>query len=147
MALPANESPIRATVGPMTAAGITLSIHLTPTSFTTTAMMTYTNPANTAPINRPRYPIAIDTPPANAAHIEPINANELPRNTGLRNFVNSRYTSVPAPAPNSAAEIDILLPVVALTCIGTAIVAARMARSCCNANRISWPAFGLSFTP
>lgn len=90
IALPARERPMSATVGPMTAAGMTLSIHLTPTSLTTTAMMTYTSPANTAPISKPRYPIAMETPPANAAHIEPINANELPRNTGLRNFVKRR---------------------------------------------------------
>ena len=38
---------------------------------------------------RPKEPSDMETPPANAAHIGPINAKELPRNTGLRNFVNS----------------------------------------------------------
>lgn len=81
----------------------------------------------------------METPPANAAHIELMKANELPRNTGLRNLVNSWYTSVPAPAPNKAAEIDISLPVVLLTTIGTVMVAARMASSCCNGEQHELP--------
>ena len=75
----------------------------------------------------PRYPRATTEPaPANAALIEPRNANDEPRNTGLRNLVKSRYTIVPTPAPKSAAVCDIPLPMIA----GTAIVAAMMARSC-----------------
>ena len=147
MALDASESPMSATVGPMTAAGMILSIHFTPANLTAMAMTTYTSPANTAPMISPNAPSDMETPPANAAHIELMKANELPRNTGLRNLVNSWYTSVPAPAPNKAAEIDISLPVVLLTTIGTVMVAARMASSCCNANSTSCPGRGLSFTP
>ena len=39
-ALLERESPMRATVGPMTAAGMTLSIHFTPANLTTIAMTT-----------------------------------------------------------------------------------------------------------
>ena len=89
MALPASESPMSATVGPMTAAGMTLSIHFTPANFTTMAMTTYTSPAKIAPIMRPKLPRAMEMPPAKAADIEPIKANELPKNTGLLNLVKS----------------------------------------------------------
>ena len=82
------------------------------------------------------------TPPANAVAIEPRKAKDEPRNTGLLNRVNSRYTSVPAPAPNSAAEADIPFPMTA----GTAMVAARIASSCCSAATMSFPTGGLSFT-
>ena len=80
--------------------------------------------------------------PANAVVMEPMNAKDEPRNTGLRKRVNRRYTSVPAPAPNSAAEADIPFP----TTAGTAIVAARMASSCCSAATMSLPKGGRSFT-
>ena len=39
-ALPAKESPIIATVGPITTAGISLLIHFTPTTFTIAAITT-----------------------------------------------------------------------------------------------------------
>ncbi len=39
-ALPARESPIRATVGPITAAGISLETHFTPAILTTIAITT-----------------------------------------------------------------------------------------------------------
>ena len=39
---------------------------------------------------KPKYPTLIDTPPANAASILPMKANELPKNTGLLNFVNNK---------------------------------------------------------
>ena len=84
--------------------------------------------------------------------MEPIYANELPRNTGLLNLVKSKYTSVPTPAPNSAADMDIFTATfysskLLLMIIGTAIVAARIASNCCSANRISCTALGLSLTP
>ena len=126
IALPARERPIMATVGPMTTAGMILFIHFTPAILTATAITTYTRPAKTAPIIRPRKPSCIDTPPAKAENMEPINAKEEPRKTGLRNFVNSRYTIVPTPAPNIAAEGVMPLP----TMLGTAIVAAIIASSC-----------------
>ena len=88
-ALPASESPMIATVGPMTTAGISLLSHSTPANLITIAMMTYTSPA-IAPRISPRYPSCMDMPPAKAALIDPRNANELPRNTGLRNLVKSR---------------------------------------------------------
>lgn len=50
----ARERPISATVGPITAAGISLLIHATPTNFTTRAITTYTSPANAAPMSNPR---------------------------------------------------------------------------------------------
>ena len=74
----------------------------------------------------PRNPSCIETPPANAAVIEPINANDEPRNTGLRNLVKSWYTSVPTPAPKRAADAVMPFPTIA----GTAIVAAIIASSC-----------------
>ena len=69
-------------------------------------------------------------------------ANELPRNTGLLNFVNSKYTRVPTPAPNKAADGLIPCPMMA----GTAIVAAKIASNCCKANTIVFPQPGLSST-
>ena len=126
MAFPERERPMIATVGPITTAGMSLSIQFTPTSFTIIAMRTYTKPANTAPMMSPRYPAEAETPPAKAAAIEPKNANDEPKNTGLLNFVNKRYTIVPAPAPKSAADCDMPLPITA----GTAIVAAKIASSC-----------------
>ncbi len=85
----------------------------------------------------------MDTPPANADAIEPRNANELLTNTGLLNRVNKRYTIVPTPAPNNAAECDMPL----LIMNGTVIVAARMASSCCKENKSKRPVLGLSLTP
>ena len=126
----------------MTTAGMILSIHFTPANLTIMAITTYTRPANTPPIIRPRYPSCIDHAPPNAAIIEPIKANELPRKTGLFDFVNSRYTMVPAPAPNSAAVVLMPLP----TVMGTAIVAAMMASSCWSAKTNVLPQPGLSFT-
>ena len=146
-ALPERLSPIIATVGPMMTGGIRRSIHFTPQNFTTSAITIYTIPAIRAPIISPQYPAACARPsvsaPANALNIEPINANELPKNTGLELFVNTRYTKVPTPAPNSAAEAVSPCPTIA----GTAIVAAIMARSCCNANSIVFPKPGLSLIP
>ena len=55
-----------------------------------------------------------------------MNANDEPRNTGLLNFVKSRYTIVPTPAPNIAAAGVSPLPII----IGTAIVAAMIASIC-----------------
>ena len=136
-----------ATVGPITTAGISLLIQFTPTFFTIKAMTTYTSPAKAAPRISPRYPTDIETPPANAASIEPMNAKEEPKNTGLLNFVKSRYTSVPTPAPNNAADCDIAAPgMLELITAGTAIVAARIASSCCSANTSVLPKGGLSFT-
>ena len=86
-AFPASESPMIATVGPITTAGISLLIHSTPTSLTIRAITTYTSPAKTAPRISPTYPRLIETPPAKAAAIEPKNANDEPRNTGLFLFV------------------------------------------------------------
>ena len=82
-AFPASESPMMATVGPITTAGISLLIQSTPANLTMIARTTYTSPANAAPRISPKYPSDIDTPPANAANIEPKNANEEPKNTGL----------------------------------------------------------------
>ena len=53
-------------------------------------------------------------------------AKELPRNTGLEDFVKSKYTNVPTPAPNKAADAVNPFPTIA----GTAIVAAMIAKSC-----------------
>ena len=39
-ALPERDNPIKATVGPMTTAGISLEIHFVPTNLTTNAMIT-----------------------------------------------------------------------------------------------------------
>ena len=50
----ARERPIIATVGPITTAGIILFIHLTPANLTISAIITYTSPARTAPMIRPR---------------------------------------------------------------------------------------------
>ena len=44
----------------------------------------------TAPISRPVYPALRVAAPANAALIEPRNAKEEPRNTGLLKPVNRR---------------------------------------------------------
>ena len=82
-AFPASERPIIATVGPITTAGMSLSIQSTPTILTISAIMTYTSPAKTAPRISPKYPTATEDAPANAAAIEPRNANEEPKNTGL----------------------------------------------------------------
>ena len=90
----------------------------------------------------PACPASADTAPANAASIEPINANDEPKNTGLLNLVNKRYTSVPIPAPKSAADCDIPF----CTIVGTAIVAARIASSCCSAKITTLPKLGLSLT-
>ena len=68
----------------------------------------------------------MEMPPANAADIEPMNANEEPRKTGLLNLVKSRYTSVPTPAPNIAAAAVSPFPTIA----GTAMVAAMIANTC-----------------
>ena len=68
----------------------------------------------------------MDTPPAKAAAIEPKKAKDEPRKTGLFFLVKSTYTSVPAPAPKSAAAGLIPLPIIT----GTTKVAAIMARSC-----------------
>ena len=89
----------------------------------------------------------MDTPPAKAAAMLPRKAKELPRKTGLRNFVNKRYTSVPIPAPKSAAAGLRVLPVAALVMTGTTSVAAMMARSCWIAKISVWLNFGLSLTP
>ena len=78
------------TVGPITAAGISLFIHLTPVNLTMIAITTYTIPANAAPIMRPIKPIFAEAAPANAANIEPMKAKDEPRKTGLRNLVKSR---------------------------------------------------------
>ena len=80
--MPARLRPIIATVGPITAAGITLFTQLTPASLTMIAIITYTRPAKIAPIISPKNPRDIDTPPANAAIIEFINANDEPKKTG-----------------------------------------------------------------
>ena len=77
------------TVGPITTAGISLSIHFVPTALTINEIITYTRPAKIAPMIKPKKPTDIDTPPANAASIDPMNANEDPRNTGLLNLVNN----------------------------------------------------------
>ena len=45
---------------------------------------------------------------------------------------------MPTPAPKSAAEGDIPLPII----IGTAMVAARIAKSCCSEKRMSRPILG-----
>ena len=140
IAFPASERPMIATVGPMTAAGMILLIHSTPTFLTTRAMITYTRPAETAPMISPRKPNCIEVAPAKAANIEPMKANEEPRKTGLLNWVIKRYAIVPAPAPKSAADAVIPFPIIA----GTAIVAAMMASSCWKANTISSLNFGLS---
>ena len=89
-ALPAKDKPITATVGPITAAGITLSIQEVPAYLTIRAIATYTRPAKIAPIIIPIYPTEADTAPPKAAHIEPINAKDEPKNTGLLNLVNKR---------------------------------------------------------
>ena len=147
IALGARERPMIATVGPITTGGISLSIHATPANFTMIAMITYTRPAKTAPRTKPRKPSCMETPPAKAESMEPMKANEEPRNTGLRNLVNKRYTSVPTPAPMSAEDGVRPLP----TIFGTAMVAAIIASSCCTANTSIWPNFmellrGLSLT-
>ena len=89
-ALPASERPIIETVGPITAAGITLFIHLTPVSLTIIAITIYTSPANAAPIIMPTRPAFAEAAPAKAANIEPMKAKDEPRKTGLRNFVKRR---------------------------------------------------------
>ena len=71
---------------------------------------------------------------------ELMNANELPRNTGLLNLVKSRYTSVPTPAPRIADGTCVGSPIAT----GTAMVAAMMASSCCTASTISFMNGGLS---
>ena len=81
--------------------------------------------------------------PPKAENMEPMKAKEEPRNTGLELLVKSRYTMVPTPAPNRAAEALIPLP----TTAGTAMVAAMMASSCCSAKRTTCPNFGLSLIP
>ena len=86
--------------------------------------------------------------------MEPRNAKLEPRKTGLLNFVKSRYTIVPTPAPNSAAlwvmkmafSSPKLCEMAPLVMAGTAIVAARIASSCWKAKMISWTNFGLSLT-
>ena len=54
IALPDSDSPIIATVGPITTAGMILSIQPEPTNLTMIAIITYTSPANVAPIISPR---------------------------------------------------------------------------------------------
>ena len=78
-----------ATMGPMMTGGMRRLIQLTPEAFTMRAKTTYTRPAKAAPRIRPRNPRLMETPPAKAANMEPRNAKELPRNTGLRNLVKS----------------------------------------------------------
>ena len=39
---------------------------------------------------RPAWPAAVETAPPKAANIEPMNANEEPRKTGLLNLVKRR---------------------------------------------------------
>ena len=70
-------------------------------------------------------------------------AKELPRNTGLLNFVKSWYTIVPTPAPKRAADALIPLP----TITGTTIVAAKIASTCWNAKIRVFRKPGLSLTP
>ena len=48
-----------------------------------------TSAAKTAPKMMPAKPAEAETAPAKAATIEPIKAKEEPKNTGLRNLVNS----------------------------------------------------------
>ena len=87
IAFPARESPIIATVGPITTAGMSLLSQPTPTNFTTIAITTFTSPARNAPTISPSMPCCIETPPAKAAAIEPKKAKDEPRNTGLFLFV------------------------------------------------------------
>ena len=63
---------------------------------------------------------------AKAVAIEPIKAKDDPKNTGLFFCVKNKYTIVPIPAPNKAAAVDILLPIIR----GTAMVAAIIASNC-----------------
>ena len=107
-ALPASESPMIATVGPMITGGMSLLSQLTPALFTTRAMITYTSPANSAPRMIPAKPAATEIAPANAVDIEPKKANDEPRKTGLFFAVKSTYTRVPTPAPNRAAPMLML---------------------------------------
>ena len=59
----------------------------------------------------------------------PEKPKDEPKNTGLFFFVNNTYTSVPTPAPTSAAAGLMPLP----TMTGTTRVAAMIARSCWKA--------------
>lgn len=56
IALPERPKPIRATVGPMMTAGISLLIHSVPFFQTIKASMQYTAPANTPPRIIPHQP-------------------------------------------------------------------------------------------
>ena len=84
----------------------------------------------------------MEAAPPNAANMEPRNANDEPRKTGLLNLVNNRYTRVPTPAPKSAADWLMPLPTIA----GTAMVAARIASSCWSAKTRTCPNGGRSFS-
>ena len=88
-ALAASDRPIIATVGPMTTGGMIRFTQSTPIRSINSAITTYTSPANAAPIMSPTYPAATVVAPANAADIEPINAKEEPKNTGLFLRVNA----------------------------------------------------------
>ena len=94
IALPERLSPIIATVGPIITGGMRRLIQSTPQNFTIIAMITYTRPAIRAPMMSPQYPACSLKPsvaaPAKALNIEPMNANELPRKTGLELFVKRR---------------------------------------------------------
>ena len=85
----ASDKPMIATVGPITTGGMMRFTQSTPIRSINNAMTTYTSPAKAAPIISPTYPTAILEAPANAADIEPINAKEEPKNTGLFLRVNA----------------------------------------------------------
>ena len=88
IALPARDSPMIATVGPITTVGISLLSQLTPAIFTAMPRITYTSPASAAPIIKPSQPSDMDTPPAKAASMDLIKAKEEPTKTGLFRFVS-----------------------------------------------------------
>lgn len=88
IAFPASDSPMIATVGPITTAGISLLSQLIPANLTAIPRTTYTRPASAAPMINPSQPSDTDTPPANAASMDLIKAKEEPTKTGLFRFVS-----------------------------------------------------------
>lgn len=74
-----------------------------------------------------------------------MNANELPRYTGLLFRVQIKYINVPKPDETNVTGIDnIFAPAVVFTTIGTRIVAPNIAHTCWRASKIHLSEDGLS---
>ena len=118
---PARLRPIRATIVPITAGGMSAWIHPVPARCTIAPITVSSRPVTRMP------PSAAPVPPIAAAAVRgAMNANELPRYEGRRLPVMTRKSRVPRPEKSSAVVAG--MPVRA----GTSTVAPNMAITCCT---------------